>query len=121
MYVATILMFCALAVVSFGSLFVAVAALSSCRRVTAMLRSHSMRSALELSAQLTATQSSLESVSKTVRRLSSRYGMQDRRARDGTSRVNGEIPLDELKGDEWRRKARAKYIVAGKPNGSSDV
>jgi len=107
--------------VSCVSLCVATAAWWSYKRVTAILRSHSMRSALELSAQLTATQSSLESVSKTVRRLSSRYGMQDRRARDGTSRVNGEIPLDELKGDEWRRKARAKYIVAGKPNGSSDV
>lgn len=115
-----LLMFSASLAVSFGSVFVAVAALSSCRRVTAMLRSHSMRSALELSASLTATQSSLESVSKTVRRLSSRYGMQERRAKDGTSRVNGELPLSELKGSEWRAAARAKFIRAGKPTGVTD-
>lgn len=120
MPVSTILTFCALAVVSFASLFVAAVALWNSSRVTKLLRSHSMRSALELSVQLTATQSSLESVSKTVRRLSSRYGMQDRRARDGTSRVNGEIPLDELKGDEWRRAARAKFIRAGKATEQKD-
>jgi len=106
--------------VSFASLYVAVAAWWSSKRVIALLRSHSTRSALELSAQLTATQSSLESVSKTVRRLSSRYGMQDRRARDGTSRVNGEIPLGELQGAEWRQAARAKFIRAGKPTGGDD-
>lgn len=111
---------CALGLVSCVSLFVAMGAWWSCKRVIAILRSHSMRSALELSAQLTATQSSLESVSKTVRRLSSRYGMQDRRARDGTSRVNGEIPLGELSGPEWRKAARAKYIRAGKPTEISD-
>jgi hypothetical protein len=116
----TILITCASVLVSFVSLSVAVVAWLSCRRVIGILRSHSMRSALELSAQLTATQSSLESVSKTVRRLSSRYGMADRRARDGTSRVNGEIPLSELKGDEWRRAARAKYVRAGKPTGGDD-
>lgn len=110
----------ALGMVSCVSLFVAVGAWWSCKRVIAILRSHSMRSALELSAQLTATQSSLESVSKTVRRLSSRYGMQDRRAKDGTSRVNGEIPLAELKGHEWRQAARAKFIKAGKPAGVND-
>jgi len=114
------LMFWCLGVVSCVSLYVAVGAWLSCRRVIEMLRSHSMRSALELSAQLTATQSSLESVSKTVRRLSSRYGMQDRRARDGTSRVNGEIPLGELQGAEWRNAARAKFIRAGKPTGGDD-
>lgn len=105
----------AFALVSCVSLFVATVAWWNCKRVIEILRSHSMQSALELSAQLTATQSSLESVSNTVRRLSSRYGMQERRAKDGTSRVNGEIPLSELKGDEWRRAARAKYIRAGKP------
>jgi hypothetical protein len=120
MSVLTVTTLFALALVSFGSLFVAVAAWLSCRRVIKMLQSHSTRSALELSVALTATQSSLESVSKTVRRLSARYGMADRRARDGTSRVNGEIPLGELKGDEWRRAARAKFIVAGKPNGSAN-
>lgn len=116
----TVLILCALGAVSCGSLFVAVVALSSCRRVIKILRSHSMQSALELSASLTATQSSLESVSKTVRRLSARYGMAERRAKDGTSRVNGEIPLDELKGDEWRRAARAKFIQAGKPARKAD-
>lgn len=110
---------CASALVSCGSLCVGLVAWWSCKRVIAILRSHSMRSALELSAQLTATQSSLESVSKTVRRLSSRYGMQDRRARDGTSRVNGEIPLSELRGDDWRKAARAKYIRPGKPTGET--
>jgi len=114
------LMFLCLGAVSFGSLFVAVVAWSSCKRVTAMLRSHSMRSALELSSQLTAMQSSFESLSKTVRRLSSRYGMADNRARDGTRRVNGELPLDELTGAEWRKAARAKFIRAGKPTGGND-
>lgn len=108
------------ALVNCVSLFVAVVALSSCRRVTKILRSHSTLSALELSAALAKTQSSLESVSTTVRRLSSRYGMAERRARDGTSRVNGEIPLAELKGDEWRKAARAKYIRAGKPTTTGD-
>jgi hypothetical protein len=42
------------------------------------------------------------------------------RAADGTRRVNGEIPLDELKGSEWRRAARAKFIRAGKPSASED-
>lgn len=120
MNVLTILILCALAGVSFVSLFVAVVALSSCKRVTAILRSHSMHSALELSAALASTQSSLESVSKTVRRLSSRYGMAEKRARDGTARVNGEIPLSELKGDEWRKAARARFIRAGKPTGAID-
>lgn len=108
------------ALVSCASLYVGAVALWSSRRVTQILRSHSMRSALELSASLTATQSSLESLSKTVRRLSSRYGMAERRAKDGTSRVNGEIPLEELSGEEWRKAARAKYIRAGKPPGASD-
>lgn len=106
--------------VSFVSLFVAVVAWLSCRRVTKMLHSHSTRSAVELSASLTALQSSFESLSKTVRRLSSRYGMQERRAEDGTSRVNGEIPLDKLTGDEWRKRARAKYIHPGKPSGAQN-
>lgn len=115
-----ILMFLCLGAVSFASLLVAGVALSSCRRVTAILRSHSMRSALELSAQQTAMQSSFESLSKTVRRLSSRYGMADNRAKDGTRRINGELPLDELTGADWRKAARAKYIRAGKPTGASD-
>lgn len=101
--------------VSCVSLFVAVVAWWSCRHVINLLRTHSMRSALEQSASLASLQSSFESLSTTVRRLSSRYGMADRRARDGTSRVNGEIPLAELKGEEWRRAARAKHIRAGKP------
>jgi len=116
----TVLLFLCLGGVSCVSLFVAVAALSSCRRVTAILRSHSMRSALELSSQLTAMQSSFESLSKTVRRLSSRYGMAENRARDGTRRVNGELPLDDLTGAEWRKAARARYIRAGKPTGGND-
>lgn len=101
--------------VSCVSLFVAVAAWSSCRRVTEILRSHSTRSALELSASMAAMESSYASLSKTVKRLSSRYGMEAHRAKDGTRRVNGEIPLDELKGPEWRAAARSKYIRAGKP------
>jgi hypothetical protein len=120
MNVLQILMFCASALVSCVSLYVAVVALLSCRRVIKLLRSHSMASALELSASLAATQSSLESVSKTVRRLSSRYGMQDKRARDGTARHNGEIPLSELKGAEWRAAARAKFVRAGKPGVVND-
>lgn len=114
------LMFWSLGAVSFASLYVAVVAWLNCRRVIGMLRSHSTRSALELSASLTALQSSFESLSKTVRRLSSRYGMAENRARDGTRRVNGELPLDELNGAEWRKAARAKYIRAGKPTGVND-
>jgi len=120
MYSLKIVAFCALALVSCGSLFVSLVALSSCRRVTELLRSHSMRSALEQSVSLTALQSNFESLSTTVRRLSSRYGMAANRAGDGTRRVNGEIPLAELKGDEWRRAARAKFIRAGKPTGAVD-
>lgn len=106
--------------VSCASLYVAGVAWLSCRRVIKLLRSHSTQSALELSAALAATQSSLESVSTTVRRLSSRYGMAERRAKDGKSRVNGEIPLDELKGQEWRQAARARYIRAGQPTGGDN-
>jgi len=87
----------------------------SLSRVTALLHSHSLRSAMELSASVTATQSSLESLSKTVRRLSSRYGMAEHRAKDGTRRVNGEIPLDELQGEEFRREARKRLLRAGQP------
>jgi hypothetical protein len=76
-----------------------------------------MQSALEQSVSLTALQSNFESLSTTVRRLSSRYGMAERRAKDGTSRPNGEMPLDELSGADWRKAARAKYIRAGKPTG----
>lgn len=101
--------------VSFVSLYVAGVAWWNCRRVTRLLRSHSTRSALELSASLAAVESSFASLSKTVKRLSSRQGMEARRAADGTSRVNGEIPLSELTGTEWRRAARAKYIRPGKP------
>lgn len=114
------LMFWCLGVVSCVSLYVAVGAWLSCRRVIEMLRSHSMRSALEQSSALTALQSNFESLSKTVRRLSSRYGMAENRAKDGTRRVNGELPLDELTGAEWRKAARAKYIRAGKPTGAND-
>ena len=102
------------------SLFVAAVAWSSCRRVTALLRSHSTRSALELSASMAAMESSFASLSKTVKRLSSRYGMEAHRAKDGTRRVNGEIPLGELTGSEWRRAARAKYIRPGQPNGATN-
>lgn len=111
MYVWQIVTFCALALVSCASLFAAVALWSSYRRVIALLQSHSTRSALELSSQLTSMQLSFESLSKTVRRLSSREGMAAKRAKDGTVRVNGELPLDELTGAEWRRAARAKYIL----------
>jgi len=100
--------------VSCVSLFVAVVAWWNCSRVIAMLRSHSTRSALELSASQAALESNYASLSKTVKRLSSRYGMAANRASDGTRRVNGELPLDELKGAEWRAAARAKYIVPGK-------
>lgn len=103
--------------VSCVSLFVAAVAWWSCKRVTAILRSHSTRSALELSASMAAMESNFASLSKTVKRLSSRYGMEAHRAKDGTRRVNGEIPLDELTGSEWRRAARAKYIRPGKPPG----
>jgi len=120
MYVWKIVGICALALVSCGSLCVSLVLLSSYRRVIDLLRSHSTRSGLELSVQLTALQSSFESLSTTVRRLSSRYGMAANRAGDGTRRVNGEIPLSELKGDEWRRAARAKFIRAGKPTGAVD-
>lgn len=117
----TVAVFWFFALVSCVSLFVGLAALSSCRRVIKLLRSHSMQSALEQSVSLTALQSSFESLSTTVRRLSSRYGMQERRAKDGTSRSNGEMPLDELTGAEWRKAARAKYIRAGKPStGATD-
>lgn len=117
----TVVAILCLSLVSFASLCVALVAWWSCRRVIDLLRSHSVRSAVELSASLTALQSSFESLSTTVRRLSSRYGMQERRARDGTSRSNGEIPLDELQGAEWRRAARAKFIRPGQPSGVTDV
>ena len=99
---------------SFG---LAVWALVSLHRVRAMLLSHSLRSAMELSASLADTQSSFASLSKTVRRLNSRYGLEANRASDGTRRVNGEIPLSELQGDEFRREARRRLIHPGKPVG----
>jgi hypothetical protein len=103
------------ALVSCVSLFVAWGAWSSYKRVTALLRSRSTRSQMELSASVTALESSFASLSSTVRRLSSRYGMQERRAKDGTSRSEGD--LSHLQGAEWRAAARAKFIRAGKPVG----
>lgn len=116
----TVLIFSVLALANCVSLYVAVAAWSSYKHVIELLQSHSTLSALELSASVTALQSSFESLSTTVRRLSSRYGMQANRAADGTRRVNGEIPLAELKGDEWRKAARAKFIRAGKATPHSE-
>jgi hypothetical protein len=106
-----------LALVSFGSLYVAWAAWLSCKRVIELLHSRSTRSQMELSASVTALESSFASLSTTVRKLSSRYGMQERRAKDGTSRSSGD--LSHLSGAEWRAAARAKYIRAGKPTGSA--
>jgi len=101
------------------ALLLSVWAVVGLNRVLVMLRSHSSRSAMELSASLAATQSSFDSLSKTVRRLSSRYGMAERRAADGTSRAGGEIPLSELTGDEFRREARRRLIRPGQPVGKS--
>lgn len=115
MSVSTTVIILSSGLVSCVSLFVAGAAWWNCRRVTKILRSHSTRSVLELSASQAAMESSFASLSKTVKRLSSRYGMEANRAADGTKRVNGEIPLSELTGSDWRRAARAKYIRPGKP------
>lgn len=50
-------------------------------RVTRLLREPSTRSLQQLDSEVTALASSLSSLSATTKRLSSRYGMQDVRAR----------------------------------------
>lgn len=88
----------------------AAVAIVSCVRVAKLLRRHSVRSLVELSTHVTEMQSSLESLSTTVRRMESKYRMRETRAK-------GKSPddLSELQGDEWRKAARQKYIIAGRP------
>lgn len=74
-----------------------------------LLRGHSVRSALEVSVQLAAHASALESLSTTVKRLSSRYGMRERRG------ANGQSQATELTGAEWKRQARLQFITPGRP------
>ncbi len=89
-------------------------ALWSSARVIRLLRTHSARSALDLSAQIAAQSASLQSLSTTVRRLSSRYGMQERRGKDGRSQ-GPQDDLASLPTDEFKRRARAMFIVPGRP------
>lgn len=91
----------------------AVMALVSCRRVALLLRKHSVRSLVELSTHVTEMQSSLESLSTTVRRMESKYRMRETRAK-GKGLADPE-DISELQGEEWRRAARKKYIMAGRP------
>jgi hypothetical protein len=59
-------------------------------------------------------QSSFDSLSTTVRRLSSRYGMQERRGKDGRSQATGD-DLSQLPLGQWKEQARQRYITPGKP------
>ncbi len=81
-------------------------------RIQRLLRSHSVRSTLELSAQQAAQASALESLSITVKRLTSRYGMQEKRGAKGRAEA---IAPDELSGPEWKAAMRRKLIQPGQP------
>lgn len=95
-----------------------VVAIFSCNRVTRLLRTRSVRSALEVSSEMAAMQSSLESLSTTVRRLSSRYGMAEKRGRDGKAHSSqAELPVGD---PNWKAHARALYLKAGKPLNHKD-
>lgn len=92
---------------SLGCVF-ALVALWNSWQIRRLLRSHSIKSALEASVQLAAHASSLESLSTTVRRLSSRYGMQQKRGPDGRA-------VSQLTGADWKAEARQRYITPGRP------
>lgn len=81
-------------------------------RIRRLLRSHSVRSALELSVQQAAQASALESLSTTVKRLSSRYGMAAKRGAKGQAEGD---PLSGLQGSEWKAAWRARNIRPGQP------
>lgn len=81
-------------------------------RIHRLLRSHSVRSVLELSAQQAAQASALESLSITVKRLSSRYGMAAKRGEKGQAAAAPEEPLS---GPEWKAMMRKKLIRPGVP------
>jgi len=83
----------------------------SCVRVTRLLRTHSARSALEISSELAALQTSLQSLSTTVRRLSSREGMAARRGADGKAQKPEPTTADVV---EMQRRVAAKMFSGGK-------
>lgn len=98
-----------LASLAFG--LAAIAAWNS-SRIHRLLRSHSVRSVLELSAQQAAQASALESLSTTVKRLSSRYGMAERRGAKGQAAAS---EAQNLSGPEWKEMMRKKLIRPGQP------
>lgn len=102
------LAFSALILASLAFVLGLIAALNS-YRTHRLLRSHSVKSVLELSAQQAAQASALESLSITMKRLSSRYGMAEKRG------AGGKAQSADLKGDDWKRQARLQYIKPGVP------
>lgn len=90
----------------------AVMAVSSCYRILKLLRSHSVRSQLELSRRVIDLQSSCESLSTTVQRLQSKYTMRETRAK---ARSGSSDDTASLQGPEWKAAMRRKLIKPGEP------
>jgi hypothetical protein len=87
----------------------ALIAASNSYQTLRLLRSHSVKSVLELSVQQAAQASALESLSITMKRLSSRYGMAEKRG------AGGRAESSELKGSDWKKQARLQFIKPGVP------
>lgn len=82
-------------------------------RTLKLLRSHSVKSVLEISAQQAAHASALQSLSTTVKRLSSRYGMAEKRGANGKASASDDI--DRLQGAEWKAAMRSRLLRPGQP------
>jgi len=95
------------------ALGLAVLALWNCARILKLLRSHSVRSQLELSKRVIELQSSCESLSMTVQRLQSKYQMRETRAKQRTESSTTDV--SQLSGPEWKAAMRKKLIQPGRP------
>lgn len=82
----------------------ATTAKSVLKRVTQLLASSSSRSLAQLDADLTQQSAALSSLSTTCRRLSSRLGMQDVRARRKEESVEERQPEDPVGRKMWLRR-----------------
>lgn len=88
---------------------VAITAQSRLKELHRKLESPSMRSLHELEAAVAACESTCSSLSTTLRRLSSRIGMQDMRARRAQASVlESEMPTDPAAKKAWLRTQLAK-------------
>lgn len=90
-----------------------VLAVWNCSRILRLLKSHSVRSQLELSKRVIELQSSCESLSTTVQRLQSKYQMRETRAKQRAESSTDNIA--NLSGPEWKAEMRRRMIKPGQP------